>query len=48
MNIEKEIAQELLAIQAVFLNPHTPFTWASGMKSRRLGNARIRSTDGHR
>ncbi|AYW48580.1 orotate phosphoribosyltransferase [Tetragenococcus osmophilus] len=33
MNIEKEIAQELLAIQAVFLNPHTPFTWASGMKS---------------
>ncbi|KFN91515.1 orotate phosphoribosyltransferase [Tetragenococcus muriaticus PMC-11-5] len=33
MNNEKDIARELLAIQAVFLNPYKPFTWASGMKS---------------
>ncbi|MDN5809986.1 MAG: orotate phosphoribosyltransferase, partial [Tetragenococcus koreensis] len=33
MNNEKEIAQELLSIKAVFLNPNEPFTWASGIKS---------------
>lgn len=31
--MEKEIAKELLSIQAVFLRPEEPFTWASGIKS---------------
>ena len=29
----KEIARSLLSIEAVFLRPHDPFTWASGIKS---------------
>ncbi|MDR1630942.1 MAG: orotate phosphoribosyltransferase [Oscillospiraceae bacterium] len=29
----KEIAKALLSIQAVFLRPEEPFTWASGIKS---------------
>jgi orotate phosphoribosyltransferase len=29
----KNIAQELLKIKAVFLQPNKPFTWASGIKS---------------
>ena len=29
----KEIARSLLSIEAVFLRPHEPFTWASGIKS---------------
>lgn len=34
MNITKElIAKDLLSIQAVFLKPDEPFTWASGIKS---------------
>ncbi len=34
MNITKElIAKDLLSIQAVFLRPNQPFTWASGIKS---------------
>lgn len=33
MSIEKEIAKNLLDIQAVFLRPNEPFTWASGIKS---------------
>ncbi|MDN6639818.1 MAG: orotate phosphoribosyltransferase [Tetragenococcus halophilus] len=33
MTEESTIAQDLLNIEAVFLNPHSPFTWASGMKS---------------
>lgn len=33
MNTEKNIAGELLDIQAVFLSPDKPFTWASGIKS---------------
>ncbi|MCI8699863.1 MAG: orotate phosphoribosyltransferase [Clostridia bacterium] len=32
-NFEKEIAKELLAIEAIFLRPEEPFTWASGIKS---------------
>lgn len=32
-NLEKEIAKDLLSIQAVFLRPDDPFTWASGIKS---------------
>ena len=31
--MEKTIAKELLRIQAVFLRPEEPFTWASGIKS---------------
>lgn len=31
--IEKTIAKDLLDIQAVFLRPDEPFTWASGIKS---------------
>lgn len=33
MSIEREIAKNLLDIQAVFLRPNEPFTWASGIKS---------------
>lgn len=29
----KKIAKELLEIEAVFLSPNDPFTWASGLKS---------------
>jgi len=32
-NSEKTIAQNLLDIEAVFLSPNQPFTWASGIKS---------------
>lgn len=31
--MKKEIAKGLLSIQAVFLRPEEPFTWASGIKS---------------
>jgi len=31
--MKKEIAKGLLSIQAVFLRPNEPFTWASGIKS---------------
>lgn len=31
--IEKEIAKSLLDVEAVFLRPNEPFTWASGIKS---------------
>ncbi len=31
--MKKMIAKDLLAIQAVFLRPEEPFTWASGIKS---------------
>lgn len=33
MNIEREIAHDLLSIGAVFLRPDDPFTWASGIHS---------------
>ena len=33
MEIERIIAKDLLDIQAVFLRPDEPFTWASGIKS---------------
>ncbi|MBE6171743.1 MAG: orotate phosphoribosyltransferase [Enterococcus faecium] len=33
MNIEQTIAKDLLEIEAVFLSPNQPFTWASGIKS---------------
>ena len=31
--MERKIAHDLLSIQAVFLRPQQPFTWASGIKS---------------
>lgn len=31
--MKKKIAKDLLKIQAVFLRPNEPFTWASGIKS---------------
>lgn len=31
--MQKKIAEALLSIQAVFLRPEEPFTWASGIKS---------------
>ncbi|WP_100330853.1 orotate phosphoribosyltransferase [Bacillus xiapuensis] len=31
--LNKQIAEKLLEIQAVFLQPDQPFTWSSGMKS---------------
>ncbi|BDP53532.1 orotate phosphoribosyltransferase [Enterococcus faecium] len=34
MNVEQSIAKDLLEIEAVFLNPSNPFTWASGILSR--------------
>ena len=32
-NLEKTIAKDLLSIEAIFLKPEDPFTWASGIKS---------------
>ena len=31
--MKEKIAKDLLKIQAVFLRPDEPFTWASGIKS---------------
>lgn len=33
LTMAREIAKSLLSIEAVFLRPHEPFTWASGIKS---------------
>lgn len=33
MNRAKQVAEQLLKIRAVYLNPEKPFTWASGIKS---------------
>ena len=33
LELKKEIAKGLLDIEAVFLHPEDPFTWASGIKS---------------
>lgn len=33
MELKKEIAKGLLSIEAVFLRPEEPFTWASGIRS---------------
>lgn len=32
-NLEEKIAKDLLLIEAIFLKPDDPFTWASGIKS---------------
>ena len=36
MDIKYEVARSLLSIEAVFLRPQEPFTWASGIKSLSL------------
>ena len=36
MDIKHEVARSLLSIEAVFLRPQEPFTWASGIKSPHL------------
>lgn len=33
MDIKRSVAEGLLSIQAIFLRPEEPFTWASGIKS---------------
>ena len=33
MDLKRQIAEDLLSIQAVFFRPDEPFTWASGIKS---------------
>lgn len=33
MELQQQIAKDLLAIKAVFFRPEEPFTWASGIKS---------------
>ena len=33
MSLDRTIAHDLLSIEAVFLRPDEPFTWASGIKS---------------
>ena len=45
MNLEHEIAHDLLSIGAVFLRPDQPFTWASGIKSPVYTRDRIPSLE---
>ena len=33
MELNEQIAKDLLSIQAVFFRPEEPFIWASGIKS---------------
>ena len=33
MDLERQVAESLLSIGAVFFRPEEPFTWASGIKS---------------
>ena len=43
--INEQIARDLLKIQAVFLRPDEPFTWASGIKSPIYCDNRLTLTD---
>ncbi len=43
--MEKLIAKDLLSIEAVFLRPENPFTWASGIKSPIYCDNRLTLTD---
>lgn len=45
MKYSKQISEELLRIQAVFLRPDEPFTWASGIKSPIYCDNRLTLTD---
>ena len=45
MELRKQIAEDLLSIQAVFFRPEDPFTWASGIKSPVYCDNRLILTD---
>lgn len=45
MITKEQIAEDLLSIQAVFLRPDDPFTWASGIKSPIYCDNRLTLTD---
>ncbi|MEE0204706.1 MAG: orotate phosphoribosyltransferase [Oscillospiraceae bacterium] len=45
MELENQIARDLLKIQAVFFRPDEPFTWASGIKSPVYCDNRLTLTD---
>ena len=45
--MQKKIARALLSIQAVFLRPQEPFTWASGIKSPIYCDNRLTLSDPH-
>ncbi len=45
MDLENQIARDLLKIQAVFFRPNEPFTWASGIKSPVYCDNRLTLTD---
>ena len=45
LELKKEIAKGLLDIEAVFLRPEDPFTWASGIKSPIYCDNRLILTD---
>ncbi len=45
MSTAKKVAEQLLAIKAVFLRPDEPFTWASGIKSPIYCDNRLILTD---
>lgn len=45
MITKEQIAEDLLSIQAVFLRPNEPFTWASGIKSPIYCDNRLTLTD---
>lgn len=45
MELENQIARDLLKIQAVFFRPKEPFTWASGIKSPVYCDNRLTLTD---
>ena len=47
MNIQQQIAHDLLSIRAVFLRPDEPFTWASGIKSPIYCDNRLTLSDVH-
>lgn len=45
MELENQIARDLLKIQAVFFRPNEPFIWASGIKSPVYCDNRLTLTD---
>ena len=45
MELENQIARDLLKIQAVFFRPNEPFTWARGIKSPVYCDNRLTLTD---
>ena len=45
MELQRQIAEDLLKIKAVFFRPDEPFTWASGIKSPVYCDNRLTLTD---